>query len=131
MDANTNKILFPQCGITYADCVGVAGLNQRAAAKRLGISLRNFGEVIRKNGMTHLYPHTRASSRCVSKDDVIQVASEGYTRKDAAYILGISYGYLRDLVKDWDLGGYFISTGEAISVARNGYCSHNLAQSMR
>jgi len=128
---NINKILFPLCGITYADCVSVAGLNQRAAAKRLGLSLRNFGEVIRKNGMTHVYPHTRASSRCVSKEDVIQVASEGYTRKDAAYILGISYGYLRDLVKDWDLGEHFLSMSEAVSVGKNGYCSHNLAQSMR
>lgn len=127
----TSRTLFPLCGITYADCVSVAGVNQKEAARRLGLSQRNFGEVVRRLGMAHWYPLVRPGKRCVTKEDIIQVASEGYTRLDAAYILGISYSYLRELIKDWDLGGHFLSLSKAVSVGKKGYCSHNLAQSMR
>ena len=127
----TSRTIFPNCGITYADCVSVAGVNQRQAAKRLGISEDHFRLVIKRLGASHWFPDVRPRSRCVSKEDIIQVASEKYTRRDAAYILGISYDYLRDLIAEWDLGKHFISTSEALSVAQKGYCSHNLVQSMR
>ena len=127
----TSRTIFPLCGITYADCVSVAGVNQREAARKLGIAEDHFRRVINMLGMGHWYPDVRPRPRCVSKEDVIQVASEKFTRRDAAHILGISYGYLRDLIQEWDLGGHFISGNEARSVARKGYCSHNLVQSMR
>lgn len=126
-----SRTIFPDCGITYADCVSVAGVNKRQAAKKLGISEDHFRRVIKRLGASHWFPDVRPRPRCVTKEDIIQVASERYTRQDAAYILGISYGYLRDLIYEWDLGKYFITTSEAISVAQKGYCSHNLAQSMR
>ena len=126
-----SQLIFPNCGITYADCQSVSGMNHRRAAKKLGIAEDHFQKTIKKIGASHLYPDVRPRPRCVSKEDIIQVASEKLTRRDAAHILGISYGYLRDLIQEWDLGGHFISGNEARSVARKGYCSHNLVQSMR
>lgn len=117
-----SRLIFPECGLTYADCISVAGINQRAAAKKLGVTERHFHRVINQLGMGHWFPDKRPRPRCISKEDIIQVASERYTRRDAAYILGISYAYLKDLIELWQLQDHFISTSEAISRAQVGYC---------
>lgn len=118
-----SRIIFPLCGLTYADVISVAGVNQRAAAKKLGVSERQFGAVIKRLGMRNLFPDHRPRSRCVSKEDIIKVAGEGWTRRDTAHILGISYEYLRDLIERWKLQPYFISTSQALSIAQKGYCN--------
>jgi len=111
------------CGLTYADCISVAGVNQRSAAKKLGVSERQFGAVVKRLGMGHWYPDVRPRPRCISREDIVKVAGEGYTRRDAAHILGISFGYLRDLVEEWELQDAFIvKGGHASWVARRGYC---------
>lgn len=120
---DVNRLIFPLCGLTYADCVSVAGVNQRAAAKKLGVSERQFHAVIKRLEMGHLYPDVRPRPRCISKEDIAKVAGEGYTRRDAAHILGVSYGYLRDLIEEWKLQEFFIDSGEAKRIARKGYCS--------
>jgi transposase len=118
-----SRVLMPKCGVSYLDFVSVAGMNQRAAAKRLGVSERNFGDVVRRLGMSHWYPDTRPRSRCISRDDIIKVAGEGWTRRDAAHILGVSYGYLRNLIEEWKLQSYFISKAQAARVAQVGYAA--------
>jgi transposase len=118
-----SRVLMPKCGVSYLDFVSVAGMNQRAAAKRLGVSERNFGDVVRRLGMSHWYPDTRPRSRCISSEDIIKVAGEGWTRRDAAHILGISPGYLRNLIEEWKLQEYFISKAEAARVAQVGYAA--------
>ena len=120
---NGSRLIFPLCGLTYSDCISVAGVNQRDAAKKLGISERQFHHVVKRLGMGHWYPDTRNRSRCISKEDIVTVAKEGYTRRDAAHILGISYGYLRDLIEEWKLQEFFIGSGEAKRIAVKGYCS--------
>jgi hypothetical protein len=117
------RLIFPSCGISYAQVVSVAGVNQRAAAKKLGLSERNFCHVIRRLGLQHWFPDTRPRSRCISREDIIKVAGEGWTRRDAAEILGISYGYLRNLIEEWKLQDYFISKAEAARVAQVGYAA--------
>jgi transposase len=118
-----SRVLMPKCGVSYLDFVSVAGMNQRAAAKRLGVSERNFGDVVRRLGLQHWFPDTRPRSRCISREDIIKVAGEGWTRRDAAHILGVSYGYLRNLIEEWKLQGYFISKAESARVAQVGYAA--------
>jgi hypothetical protein len=118
-----SRLIFPAAGISYKDCISVAGVNHRAAAKRLGIAEDHFRRTIKRLSMSHWYPDTRPRSRCISREDIIKVAGEGWTRRDAAHILGVSPGYLKDLVGEWKLQGYFISKAEAARVAQVGYAA--------
>jgi len=121
--AEGSRMIFPLCGITYADCISVSGVNQRDAAKKLGVSERQFHAVIKRLGMGHWYPDVRPRSRCISKEDIIKVAGERYTRRDSAHILGVSYAYLKDLIEEWKLQEYFISSSDAKRIAVKGYCN--------
>ena len=56
MATRTSRILFPLCGLTYDDCISVAGVDQPTAAKKLGVSESRFREVIKRQGMSHWYP---------------------------------------------------------------------------
>lgn len=123
MERTETRTIFPACGITYADCISVAGVNKREAAKKLGVAEDHFGRTVKRLGMDHWFPDVRPRPRCVTKEDIIEVAQEGWTRRDSAAILGISYGYLKDLIEMWKLQPYFISTSEALSKAQKGYCN--------
>jgi hypothetical protein len=111
------------CGLTYLDIVSCAGMNQRQAAKRLGVGYAYFNQVVKRQGMSHWFAHTRPRARCVCPEDIVKVASEGYTQTDAAFLLGINFGYLRRLVKLWGLRDHFPANGgEASLIGKRGYC---------
>lgn len=111
------------CGLTYLDIVGCAGMNQRQAAKRLGVSHEHFNRVCRSTGIGHWFPHTKRRLACVSREQIAEIARDGYTRKDAAYLLGISTSYLNDLIYRWSLQAEFVVSGpRAAMVNLRGYC---------
>jgi len=120
----TNVLLFPLCGITLQHVEEIAKIadNKRDAARRLGISERQFYQVISDKKLHYLFQRKRPQSRCVSADDIVLLAKEGYTRRDTAYLLGISDAYLKTLIHHWNLATEFIVTkGKAAWVTRRGY----------
>lgn len=96
------------CGLTRADIVKVASerpMNQREAAKRLGCNYAHFNQVMKREGMTHLF--TTARRRCISREDVVKAAQGGLCQTDTAEILGISRPYLTQLIAEWGLRDLF------------------------
>lgn len=124
-------LIFPECGITYGDCLGVSGVSHRTAARKLGIAHSHFHKKMKKLGLSYLYPDVRSRVRCISKEDIIKVAESRVSQKDAAYILGVHYTHLKMRIKEYGIRHHFITTSQAVSVGIKGYCSHNLVQSMR
>lgn len=117
-------MIFPVAGLSLEDIEKVAAIapNKRAAAKKLGMGERQFYSVIKQKGLSYLFDLRKPRSRCVSKEDIESAAAEGYTRKDAAFILGISEWYLKDLIHLWKLQDAFtVRKGKASWVARRGY----------
>jgi transposase len=113
------------CGLTYMQIVDIAieCPNKRAAAKRLGVSERQFYAVIKRRGMGHWFRCEKPRPRCISREDIVELAGQGFIRADVADLLGISEGYLKDLVHEWNLQDAFtVRRGKAAWVARRGYC---------
>lgn len=119
---NPECSLLPRSGVTD-DQVREAIANSpnlRAAAKRLGVSEGNLRSVAAQHGIKGNKKKPRPT--CVSPEDIIALAREGFTRPDTAYLLGISPAYLKDLIKKWDLARHFtVSGGRAAAVAMRGY----------
>lgn len=121
MTLSSREIL---CGVSYLQIVACAGMNQRAAAERLGVNEGYFRKTVKRLGLRHWFTDIRPRPRCISREDIVQVASEGYTRRDAAYLLGISPRYLADLVQEWQLADSFrVTKGKASWVTRRGYAN--------
>lgn len=121
-----DTLLFPRCGITMQHVLTIAGVadNKRDAAKKLGVSERQFYTVISRHNLGHLFANRKPRKVCVTKEDIVALAQERYTRKDAAYILGISPEYLKKLIQRWNLADMFVvSKGKASWVTRRGYTS--------
>lgn len=116
-----SRLLFPSCGISYLQVISVAGVNQRHAAKKLGVSERQFTEVIRRRHMQHWFPDVRPRPRCISREDIEKLAAEGYTKRDAAFIAGVEYSYFKELVQLYGLRDLFPNCGEASWISRRGY----------
>lgn len=117
-----NTLLFPRAGITRADLEHARGMNQRQAAKRIGISERHFSQVVKDEGLQDMFPHIHNRSRKVTREEIAELAGQGFIRRDVAYMLGISPTYLKDLIAKWNLADEFtVSKGRAAWVARNGY----------
>lgn len=121
-NADGSRILFPRCGLTYADVVSCAGMSQKAAAKRLGLAYSHFNKAVTRFGLDHWFSKPRqAFTQCVTPEDIIQSAKEGYTMKDAAFVLDVSERYFKTLVARWDLTHHFPNSGKAAWIARRGY----------
>jgi hypothetical protein len=124
MEGVEMSAIFPLCGISYNDVVEAAATqpNKKKAAERLGINEKYFYLTIKRLNMGHLFKASRSPKRrCISKEDIVKVAGEGYPMKDAAFLLGISYSYLRLLATEWGVKGLFMSKGRAGWVTRRGY----------
>lgn len=93
------------CGLSYRDVLTCAGMNQKQAAKRLGVNYLHFNQVIRRMGMGHYFDGGR--SLCISREDVIKAAAAGRCQIDTAEDLGISGPYLSQLVAKWGLRHLF------------------------
>lgn len=123
MDKALSKLIFPRCGLTYQHVIDVACIvpNKRAAAKKLGVSERQFYQVVKDLGLGHWFTLKKPRSRCLSREDVAQFGREGYTKKDAAYLAGVNYDYFKDLVRLYDLNDFFPGPGYAGWIGRRGY----------
>lgn len=93
------------CGLTYSDIIKCAGMNQRAAAERLGVNHSYFNQRMKRLGMIHWFPPTRR--RCLSKEDIIKVAEQGLCQVDAAEALGISGPWLSQLLHEYGIRHLF------------------------
>jgi hypothetical protein len=112
------------CGLSYRQVVSVAGegVSQKEAATRLGVAYAHFNQVIKRHGMSHWFEKPKQSfTNCISKEDILQTAVEGYTMKDAAFILGICDRHMKRLVAQWELNKYFPNSGKAAWISRTGY----------
>lgn len=110
------------CGLTLEDIKSCAGMSQKEAAKRLGVGYAHFNTVMLRHGLTHLFPKPpQRFTQCVTVEDIARAAAEGYTQKDAAFILDVSERYFKSLVARWGLNGLFPNSGKAAWISRNGY----------
>ena len=115
------EIAFPNHGITVDEVKAAAKgcPNLRAAARSLNVSERQLHIVAKKHGI--VFQKRKPRPRCVSAEDVRQLAKEGYIKKDAAFLAGVEYSYFKELVNLYGLRPLFPSTGQAAAISRRGY----------
>ena len=125
-------LLMPAAGLSFADVSKAAlecGGNRVRTAKRLGVGIRSLAYAIRRENLDHWFNQGHGSGKksratCVSREQIVELAQEGYIRRDAAFLLGISPAYLKDLVAKWGLADDFtVRKGHAAVVSRLGYCN--------
>jgi hypothetical protein len=109
-------------GITYSQIVNqCAGMSYAQAAKTCGVGAKNFTTAIRRNGMAHWFQAGRRNRRrCVTEEQVREVVHSGLIRADAAEALGISVGYLRNLMRLYNIQMLHTS-GKGSWLSRRGY----------
>ena len=131
-----SKVLaMPVAGLTFAD-VSLAALecrgNRVRTARRLGVGIRSLDAMIKREGLERWFlsqdwrvgprpAGSRSRTRCITREQIIEVAGDGVSQMDAAYLLGVSYAYLKDLVADWGLRSYFPSHGDCVRAGQMGY----------
>lgn len=128
-------LMMPLAGLSFYD-VSLAALecrgNRVRTAKRLGVGIRSLDAAIARHGLERWFvSHDwrigpkgsgyKSRSRCVTREQVVEVASEGYSQKDAAFVLGIDYSYLKQLVREWGLRDHFPAHGQCV---RNGHVGY-------
>jgi predicted DNA-binding protein (UPF0251 family) len=119
-----SRLLLPGCGLSYRDITSCAGMGQKEAAKRLGVNYNHFNQIVKRHGLSHWFPKPRQTQhQCITQENIIQAASEGYTQKDAAAVLEVSERYFKSLVARWQLNHLFPSSGKASYIGRVGYCN--------
>jgi hypothetical protein len=114
------------CGLTYDQIVAVAisAPNKRAAAKKLGVGEDHFRRVVKNLGMGHWFSNKKTGrSICLTKDDIVQLAKDGYNMKDAAFVAGVNYSYFKKLVADYGVNDSFPTSGKASWISRRGYAA--------
>jgi transposase len=105
ISSDGTRLIFPSCGLSYADVTACGGMNQKQAAKKLGVNYAHFNQIIKRLGASHWFDGGKPL--CVSKEDVIKAASAGRCQIDTAEDLGISGQYLHELVMKWGLRHLF------------------------
>jgi hypothetical protein len=122
--SRSSRVIFPMCGLTYADMVDAACTtpNMRACAKRLGVSGRQLYEVAKRIGASHWFGKLKPRPSKVNIEEVVELAQQGFIRADVAYMIGISHKYLDEIVQDYGLADKFIvREHKAMWVNRRGY----------
>lgn len=136
MSISADKCLaMPVAGLSFAD-LSLAVLecdgNKVRTAKRLGVGIRSLDAVINREGLQRWFAqnkgifnrnmHKRKRTACVTREQITELALEGYLKSDAAAILGISPYYLRDLIEKWGITEFSENRGERSRIGKNGYC---------
>lgn len=125
-----SRLMMPICGLSFQQIYTVAQEcqgNKTRTAKRLGVDRHALKMAIDRHSVNHWFVAGRGKaprprSICVDRNQISELAGEGYIRKDVAYLLGISPGYLKSLIKRWDLSDSFIvRNGRASWIAKRGY----------
>lgn len=111
------------CGLSYRDVISVAGegVSLREAAAKLGVNEGHFSKTMHRIGAAHWFQRSYSRSKCLSADDIRQLAKEGYNRRDAAFIAGVSYAYFKELVREYGLSDCFPTSGKSAWISRRGY----------
>lgn len=128
-------LMMPIAGLSFYD-VSLAALecrgNRVRTAKRLGVGIRSLDAAIAREGLERWFvSHDwrigpkgggyKSRKRCVTREQIIDVAAEGYSQKDAAFILGIDYSYLKQLVSEWGIRDCFPAHGVCVRNGLLGY----------
>lgn len=124
-----SQLAMPICGLKFTDLSEVAwdcGGNRVRTASRLGVAVRSLDAAISRHGLHNWFMAGRGRSprprkRCVTREQIIEVVQDGYSQKDAAFLLGIEYSYLKDLVRLWNLREFFPAHGKCVQNGRLGY----------
>ena len=122
--SRTSRVIFPMCGLTYADMVDAACTtpNMRACAKRLGVSERQLYEVAKRLGASHWFGKLKPRPSKVNIEEVVDLAQQGFIRADVAHMIGIHPSHLDEIVQKNGLAEKFtVRKGKAAWVARTGY----------
>lgn len=128
--------MMPVAGLSFAD-VSLAALqcrgNRVRTAKRLGVSIRALDAAVHREKLERWFlshtpgvgpksgKGTKSRKRCVTQEQIIEVAQQGFSQCDAAYLLGISYAYLKDLVQDYGIRAHFPEHGQCVRNGQLGY----------
>lgn len=120
---------MPIAGLSFCDVSAAAWEchgNRIRTAKRLCVGVRSLDAAISRHGLHNWFVRGRGRgvkfrSVCVTREQVIEVAQEGYSQRDAAFLLGISYDYLKSLVRRWNLRQYFPAHGQCVQNGHLGY----------
>lgn len=122
-------LMMPVAGLSFAD-VSLAALeccgNRVRTAKRLGVGIRSLDAAIEREGLQRWFVSgrgrgSRPRSRCVTREQVVALAVDGYLKADAADILGISEYYLRDLIELWGITEFNADRGRSVKIGMHGY----------
>jgi len=126
---------MPRCGLSFAD-VSLAAMecsgNLKRTARRLGVDASALRAAVRREHLEHWFcsmnpfvgsPWSGSRSRKsrITVDQIKEVALEGYSQKDAAYLLGISYSRMKFLVSEMGIRECFPSHGTCTLNGRLGY----------
>jgi transposase len=119
-----DTLIFPLCGLTYADVVMVSkkAHNKVEAAKMLGVSYKNMCSTFKKKGLDGMFHNGKRRKRRVTREEVDRLGREGYLKSDAAYLLGISVSYLRDLLQLWQITSFADQRSLRCRIGKKGYC---------
>jgi predicted DNA-binding transcriptional regulator AlpA len=100
-------------GVTAADLLKAACrcANMSEAAQSLGVSQSYFTKKVKEIGATDYFKRRKPRKRRITKRSTVQLARQGYTRRDAAFLLGVSPAYLKDVVNIWGIADEFIVKG--------------------
>lgn len=128
--------MMPVAGLSFAD-ISLAALqcrgNRVRTAKRLGVGIRSLDAAVQREGLERWFlsrtpgvgpksgKGSKSRNRCVTQEQIIEVAHGGYSQRDAAYLLGISYAYLKDLVAEYGIREHFPEHGECVRNGMLGY----------
>jgi hypothetical protein len=118
-------LIFPRCGLTVGDVkeAAVKAKSNRHGADMLGVNPAYMHVVCKRHGLLHLFDNKKRRKRKVSKDQIVELANQGYIRCDVATMLDISTGYLNCLIWKWGLSAEFVNSGgKARKIKKEGYC---------
>lgn len=124
-----SALAMPIAGLTFGDIHRVAKAchgNRVQTAKRLGVHLCSLRKAIDRNSLHDWFVSgtgrgVKFRPRCVSREQIIDIAKDGYSYPDTAFLLGISLQYLVNLIDLWNLKSYFAPIGKRISNGMRGY----------
>jgi uncharacterized protein (DUF362 family) len=124
------NMMMPRCGLTFCD-VSLAALechgNRVRTAKRLGVGIRSLDAAIEREGLHRWFVSGRGCGKrprrkCVTREQIVELAADVYLKADAAAILGISPAYLKDLIREYGITDFAENRGERVRIGMHGYC---------
>lgn len=122
---DNSRLILPRCGITWLDLwsVKAKAMSARHAAQLLGVDYDSLLDGLKREQLDGFFPdrRPRGAKPKVSRRQLQYYARQGMAKMDVAAELNIDYSWLCKRIKTEKLTG-FPCRGEAIKIARKGYC---------